>query len=368
VSDVDLGGAIKQSHILVVDDIPANVKLISMLLAQDGYANVETVMDPRQVRAMVASRRYDLILLDIRMPHLDGHELIELLREDYGRDYLPVLVLTAQTDEATRKRALESGVRDFLTKPFEFWELLHRVRNMLEVRVLYRELERYSQQLEERVAERTHQLEATRLDVLRRLAIVGEFRDNDTGMHVRRMSHYSRHLARLAGLPEETCTMILDAAPLHDIGKIGIPDGILLKQGKLDPSEWSVMQQHVEIGGKMLSDSSFEMLDMARIIALGHHERWDGNGYPHRVKGADIPVVARIVTICDVFDALTSTRPYKPAWTIEAAVTFLRDNAGTQFDPDLVALFLQNLPAFLEIRERFHEPGSEVAPVEHLLA
>jgi putative two-component system response regulator len=364
----DLAIAIKQSSILVVDDVPANIALISRVLAQDGYATVDTETDPRQVRSRVASHRYDLILLDIRMPHLDGHQLIDLLRLDYGNDYLPVLVLTAQTDMATRKRALEQGVRDFVTKPFELWELLHRVRNMLEVRVLWRELGHHSAGLEVRVAERTRELEDTRLDVLRRLALVGEFRDNDTGMHVRRMSHYSRHLANLAGLPDDQCSMILDAAPLHDIGKIGIPDGILLKQGTLDPKEWSVMQRHVEIGGHMLATPSFGLLAMARTIALAHHERWDGRGYPNGLTGDQIPLVARIVTVCDVFDALTSVRPYKPAWSIEDACGFLRENAGRQFDPGLVVLFLANLPEFLAIRERFLDPDSDSPPLEHLLA
>lgn len=360
----DIEQTIREAHILIVDDIEANIEVLTDALEDDGYKNVVSTTDSKRGLAMLSTAPYDLVLLDMRMPGMDGHEFLERMRERFTGRHLPVLVLTAQTDEQTRRRALAAGVRDFVTKPFMLWELLSRVRNTLELEVLYRRSKLANVELESRVRARTWELEDTRKEIIRRLATAGEFRDHETGQHVVRMSHFAHHLARAAGLAQETAEMIRDAAPLHDIGKIGIPDAILLKPGKLDPQEWEIMKRHAPIGGQILAGSGAPLLEMARRIALTHHEQWSGGGYPEGLAGEDIPLEGRIVTVADVFDALTSARPYKPSWTIERAVEYITEGAGTRLDPALVALFNRELPALLEIRERFrdeegHSPGAQ---------
>lgn len=360
----DIEQTIREAHILIVDDIEANIEVLTDALEDDGYKNVVSTTDSKRGLAMLSTAPYDLVLLDMRMPGMDGHEFLERMRARFTGRHLPVLVLTAQTDEQTRRRALAAGVRDFVTKPFMLWELLSRVRNTLELEVLYRRSKLANVELESRVRARTWELEDTRKEIIRRLATAGEFRDHETGQHVVRMSHFAHHLARAAGLAQETAEMIRDAAPLHDIGKIGIPDAILLKPGKLDPQEWEIMKRHAPIGGQILAGSGAPLLEMARRIALTHHEQWSGGGYPEGLAGEDIPLEGRIVTVADVFDALTSARPYKPSWTIERAVEYITEGAGTRLDPALVALFNRELPALLEIRERFrdeegHSPGAQ---------
>jgi putative two-component system response regulator len=350
-----IAAEIKNADILVVDDNAMNVRLVVDLLTHDGYTSITSETDPRRAVERCRERRFDLLILDIRMPHLDGHKVMELLREIYGDDYLPVLILTAQIDDDTKRRALASGAKDFLTKPILPWELLNRVYNLLEVRVLYNRMRGSKELLEQRVYERTHELEDTRLDVLRRLAIAGEFRDNETGMHVMRMSRFTQVIARAIGWSEDQHMAILNASPLHDIGKIGIPDGILLKPGRLDDDELKIMKSHAEIGARILERGSFPLLQLARTIAITHHEKWDGSGYPNGLAGEDIPLPGRIVAVADVFDAVTSARPYKPAWDIDRAVALLREGSGSHFDPELVAVFLNNLKEILDIRERFKD-------------
>jgi putative two-component system response regulator len=221
--------------------------------------------------------------------------------------------------------------------------------------MLYRKTRDFNAELELRVAERTLELQQTRMEVIRRLATAAEFRDNETGQHVARMSVFAHHLAVKLGLSESEATNIRDAAPLHDIGKIGIPDAILLKRGRLSAEEWAVMKRHAEIGGEILAGTSFPLLGLAQQIALTHHEKWDGSGYPNGLRGDAIPVAGRIVAVSDVFDALTSDRPYKPAWSIDDALAFMLENAGTHLDPTLVGLFHRELPAILALRERFRD-------------
>lgn len=352
---VDLNEAIKKARILVVDDNPANLTLATRLLEQGGYTDVQGETDPRKVYDMVVERPVDLLLLDIRMPHMDGYQLCEQLRPLFDGDYLPVLMMTAQTDQQTRRRALEIGIRDFLNKPFISWEFLHRVRNVLEVRLLYKKIRSNQDALTEEVRARTRELHETRIEIIRRLVTAGELRDNDTGLHVVRMSWYSRHLAQAYGLPMDVCEQILEAAPMHDVGKIGIPDAILLKPGRLTPQEWDVMKTHTTIGAKILSGSGFDLLRLAEEIALTHHERWDGAGYPHGLAGDQIPLAGRIVAIADVFDAVTSARPYKTAWSVEEARQMILDGAGAHFDPVLAHLFIEQLPHIVELKERFKD-------------
>ena len=350
------------AKILIVDDQRANVELLEMILEMAGYSDVTSVTDPRLVLDLYLERRFDLILLDIRMPHLDGFQVMEQLsavtRDD--NDYLPVLVLTAEKEEETRFRAFELGAKDFINKPFDQAEVLNRIYNMLEVRFLYKERIRQNEILEIKVQERTSELqdrnkelESTRLEIIRRLGRAGEYRDNETGMHVLRMSKSCQRLALAAGFNDSDAERILQASPMHDVGKIGIPDAVLLKPGKLTESEYEVIQTHVEIGGDIIGDQDIGLMRMARAIALTHHEKWDGSGYPNGLKGEEIPIEGRIAAICDVFDALTSARPYKKAWPIEEASAYIEEQAGKHFDPELVRLFNEILPDILAIRDKY---------------
>jgi len=253
-------------------------------------------------------------------------------------------------------RALNSGARDFITKPFYCNELLARVRNMLDAQLMHRMLYDQKAVLNEMVQTRTDELRRTRLQVVQQLGRAAEYRDNETGNHILRMSHISALLAKSIGWNEADCELMLHASPMHDIGKIGIPDHILLKPGKFEPEEWEIMKTHAVIGANILEGDDSELMKCAGEIALTHHEKWDGSGYPYGLSGAAIPLVGRIAALADVFDALTSVRPYKEAWTVEAAVDLIKENRGTHFDPELVAVFLEQLPGILKIRDQFSEP------------
>jgi len=347
---------LKESRILVVDDNPSNVLLLEALLQQEDYQNVSSTTDPTKVKGLHDENEFDLILLDIQMPKMNGFEVMEKLKEKHGDDdYLPVLVLTAQTDMETRLRSLDLGARDFVTKPFQHAEVLQRIHNSLEIRHLYKQQKEYSHTLEEKVHDATSELRKSQLDIIRCLGRAGEYRDNETGEHVIRMSKSCQVLALAYGMSERQAELILYASPMHDVGKIGIPDNILLKPGKLTPEEWETMQTHAQLGADILADNESEMVQLARSIALSHHEKWDGSGYPNGLKGEAIPIEGRIAAICDVFDALTSWRPYKKAWTVEEAVALLERDAGSHFDPNLVPLFISILPQVLSIREEHQD-------------
>ncbi|TAN51808.1 MAG: response regulator [Methylococcaceae bacterium] len=343
------------AKLLIVDDNRANVALLEKLLRRGGYEQVDTVTDPREVKALYEANRYDLILLDIRMPHLDGFQVMAQLRESKGDDYLSILVLTAELTSETKLRSLQEGARDFLSKPFDSVEVLARVRNLLEVRMFHNGLRNQNRVLEEQVRQRTQELENTRLEIIRRLGRAAEYRDNETGAHVIRMSKYCALLGEQVGMDVKACELLLNASPMHDIGKIGIPDRILLKPGKLDAEEWAIMQTHAAIGAEMLSGHDSELLQMAEVIALTHHEKWDGTGYPRQLKGEDIPVVGRITAVCDVFDALTSVRPYKKAWSVADALAELEKLRGSHFDPLLVDKFHNIVQDVLKIKEQFKD-------------
>jgi putative two-component system response regulator len=255
--------------------------------------------------------------------------------------YLPILVLTADISQSIKQRALACGAKDFLTKPFDITEVVLRMRNLLETRFLHLRLAGHNRELEVKVRERTLDLEAARVEVLQRLSLAAEFRDDDTGQHTQRVGHTSALLAQALGLPDEEVGLVRLAAPLHDVGKIGIADAILLKPGKLTPEEFGVMTTHTSIGGKILTGSHSPLLQLAERIALNHHERWDGGGYPHGRCGEDIPLAGRIVSVADVFDALTHPRPYKKAWPVEQAVAEVERLGGSKFDPAVVAVFLR---------------------------
>jgi putative two-component system response regulator len=347
-----------RAKILIVDDQSANVLLLEKMLSTQGFLNVFSTTDPRTVTDLYLMHRFDLILLDISMPYMNGFEVMEALQKIENESYVPVLVLTAQTDRETRIHSLELGAKDFLTKPFDRLEVLTRIRNMLEVRVLHNQVRDQNKILEVKVRERTQELNDSRLEVIRRLGRAAEYRDNETGLHIIRMSKYSQRIASATGMSDIDAEKILYASPMHDIGKIGIPDSILLKPGKLDAEEWGTMQTHTTIGAEILSGHTSELMEMASEIALSHHEKWDGSGYPNRLSGEEIPLTGRIVALADVFDALTTERPYKHAWSVEDAMNLLHEQSGKHFQPDLVDLFTDILDDILAIRALHMEPAA----------
>jgi len=342
--------------ILIVDDEPANLKLLDRMLGGQGYQNLVLVEDPREVVDRYRTVRPDLILLDINMPHLDGYQVMEQLKALNDPLLPPIVILTAQHGKDYLLRALAVGARDFIGKPFDRNELLMRVRNLLDAQLAHRLVYDQKTMLEDMVRARTDELHRTRLQVVQRLGMAAEYRDEETGNHILRMSHSCALLARGAGWSESGCDLILNASPMHDIGKIGIPDAIMLKPGKFEPHEWEIMKTHAAIGGKLLEGDDSTLMRMAREIAITHHEKWDGSGYPNGLVGEAIPQSGRIAALADVFDALTSVRPYKKAWTVEAAVGYIEENSGKHFDPNLVEVFLRELPSIEVIRERFAEP------------
>ena len=334
-------GRLTGARIVMVDDERENLDLLADVLGREGYTNLCTTTRPLEALEMCRAEPPDLLVLDLLMPELDGLGLLDALAEDLEDFELrPVLVVTADRSREAKRRALSRGARDFLTKPFSPSEIRLRVVNLLETRFLYLELRRQNERLEERVRERTADLEEARLEILERLALAAEWRDDDTGEHTRRVGRMAADLGRTIGLSEEETRLVRRAAPLHDVGKIGIHDSILLKPGPLDEEEFEIMKTHARIGAEILSGSRFPSLRAAEEIALSHHERWDGSGYPQGLVRAAIPLRARIVALADVFDSLTHTRVYKPAWTAEEAIDYIGDGAGTQFDPDLVQAFL----------------------------
>jgi putative two-component system response regulator len=330
----------KQLRILAVDDQPWNALLLRRILEQAGYTQVETITDPTRVVEMFVRTKPDLVLLDLHMPVIDGFELMRQLAPltDGGRS-VPFMVLTADDSDAIRRRALAAGARDFLTKPFDQTELLLRVRNLLEIKLLQDRLRQQNHSLEVQVAARTRDLEQARAEILDRLALAAEYRDDATQGHARRIGRTCAHIAAALGLPAAEVELIRRAAPLHDVGKIGVPDAILLKDGSLTRSEFALIKAHATIGGQILSGGGTPLLRVAADIALTHHERWDGTGYPHGLTAEEIPLPGRITSVADVFDALTHDRPYKQAWPLTLAVAEIVEQAGRQFDPDVVQAF-----------------------------
>ncbi len=298
---------------------------------------------------------YDVIVTDFSMPGKDGLALLQTLRNTERTKDIPIVILTGSSEKELKRRALQMGATDLLSKPVDREDLLARLQSCLRLKNYLDEINANNAILGQRVKERTQELAKTRLQVIRRLSRAAEFKDNETGTHVIRMSLYSALLASRAGVGKEESDLLLNAAPMHDIGKIGIPDRILLKPGKLDPEEWEIMKTHVSIGAEILSGDDSDLLKLARTVVLEHHEKWDGSGYPFGLKGAEISLAGRIVSVCDVFDALTSKRPYKEAWSIEEAMRFIHEQKGKHFDPDLVDPFKELLPEILDIRKRFSD-------------
>ncbi len=325
---------LKDAKILIVDDEPANVRFLEIVLQEAGYSTLCSTTDAREAVSRFQDFQPDIILLDLHMPHLDGFEVMGQLKSHVEEEsYLPILVLTADTTPQTKRRALAGGAKDFLSKPLDTSEVLLRLNNLLHTRF-------QNQILEEKVRERTHDLEKAQLETLQRLALAAEYRDDDTGLHAKRVGMTAGRIAEALGLPPAQVDLILRAAPLHDVGKIGIADGILLKTGKLTDEEFVTMKQHSVIGARILSGSSSPWLQLAETIALSHHERWNGRGYPAGLSGEAIPQIGRIVAVADVFDALTHERPYKKAWPVVEATAEIEAQGGNQFDERVVKAFL----------------------------
>jgi putative two-component system response regulator len=333
------------ARILIVDDEETNVDVLRRILQTAGYTAVHGITDSTETVPAFHQFRPDLILLDLKMPKMDGFAVLEALAPLIPQDtYLPILILTGDIRFEARQRALSGGAKDFLIKPFDLTEVLLRIRNLLETRFLYLLLQEQNQSLEVRVAARTRELEESRVEVLQRLSEAAEYRDDDTGQHTRRVAALAAAIGRTLGLDHSTVELIRWSAPLHDVGKIGIPDSVLLKPGRLTPEEMEVMKSHTTIGARILMGGRSPLIQMAETIALNHHERWNGSGYPRGMTDEEIPLEARLVAVADVYDALTHDRPYRAAWTIDQTRQEIRAGAGYHFDPRIVDAFLRLPP------------------------
>ncbi len=334
--------SIHDARIAVVDDETANVQLLQRILELEGYTDVSGYTDPREFLDTCRILPPDLVLLDLMMPEINGFEVLKRFQEGVDDfDYRPVMIITSDDDRDTKQKALSSGARDFLAKPVSPVEVRLRVGNLLQTRSLQLELQRHAERLEERVQSRTAQLEEARLEILERLALAAEYRDDATGEHTRRVGRECAALAEALGLPSDQVEDIRRAALLHDVGKIALPDSILLKQGSLTDDETEKMREHTTVGARILSGSRFPMMRIAEEIALHHHECWDGSGYPDGLKGDQIPLAARIASVINVFDSLTHKRVYKRAWTTEEALDEIERMAGSKFDPVVAEVFLR---------------------------
>ena len=349
--------------IFVVDDNETNLILFTQLARSLGQElEVEGFLDPRQALAACAVAMPDLVLVDYMMPDMDGHEYIAAMRAMPSAKEVPIVMVTAADERHVRHKALDLGATDFIAKPVDPNEVKARLRNLLALRRSHLRLQDRNLWLGQEVRKATQALIDREQELILRLAKAAEFRDPETGGHIQRMAHYSELIAANMGLSEEQRELILQAAPMHDVGKMGIPDGILLKPGKLDKDEFRVMKQHPEIGHTILKGSNSTLIQVAAEIALTHHEKWNGEGYPKGLAGEAIPLFGRIVAVADVFDALTSTRPYKRAWSMEQAVSFISDSSGSHFDPVCVNAFLADWGAVQAIRDRFQDPDQTDDP------
>lgn len=333
--------------ILVVDDIACNIQVLKGVLDTEYKVLAAT----NGHKALTIARQHpqpDMILLDVMMPEIDGFEVCRLLKENPSTRHIPVIFVTAKSEFVDEALGFELGAVDYISKPFNPEIIKTRVKAHLS-------LSTQNHHLEHLVKARTHELESTRLAIINKLARAAEYKDNETGMHVVRMALYSKLLAEKISADRTWSDLLYNAAPMHDVGKIGIPDAILCKPGKLDAQEWEIMKTHAEIGANILDGEESHLLILAKEVALNHHEKWNGSGYPNGLVGKDIPLSARVIALADVFDALTSERPYKKAWSIEKAAELIKQESGEHFDPDLVVHFLNLLPEFKDIANKHRD-------------
>jgi putative two-component system response regulator len=353
--------------VLVVDDSEANLKLLTMAL--DGAADIMVASNGREALEAVAMERPDLIVLDIRMPEMDGYQVCTALKRDPHTRDIPVIFVSGLSDIDDKARGFALGAVDFIGKPFDIAEVRMRVTTQLHLKQAMAALSRSNEDLELRVRQRTSDLQQaldryrkSSIDTIFRLSKAAEYKDDDTGAHVIRMAYFSRIIARTMGLPGEMVDGLFYAAPMHDVGKIGIPDRILGKKGKLDEEEWRVMKLHPIIGSRILEKGDSELIALAEIIAISHHEKWDGSGYPYRLGGADIPLVGRIVAVADVFDAVTSQRPYKEAMSLQDALKIIEEGRGKHFDPAVVEAFFAAMDEIITIKKSYSDQSAQSFP------
>lgn len=320
--------------LLLVDDEPVNLRVLKQLLGKDYILYFAKSGD--EALKLAEKQRPDLILMDVMMPEMTGFQACTHLKKTPGLKHIPVIFVTALNDATDEAEGFAVGGVDYITKPISPPVVLARVKTHLSL-------------------VQSEELRRTRMQVIQRLGRAAEYKDNETGMHVLRMSHFSKIIALAYGFSEARADMLLHAAPMHDIGKIGIPDSIMLKPGRLTDSEFEVMKTHPKIGAEILGDADSDLMNLARIVALTHHEKWDGTGYPEGLAGEDIPIEGRIVAVADVFDALTSRRPYKEAWPVDKTLDFMHSQSGIHFDPALIALLDQCLDDILEVKERWKD-------------
>jgi len=349
------------STILVVDDEQVNLELISAVFSDNPNILVFTATDGSEALEFLKERIPDVIVLDIRMPKVTGLEVLNYLKSNPATSSIPVIILSG--DEQEKKKALNQGASDFVSKPFDAEELKLRIINNLKAKKYGDLIRDINEALQKEVMKKTKDIrnalqlaKEAEYEMVVKLGMISEFRDSETGQHIRRISYYAKLLAQLYGLSEEEQNLIFYAAPLHDVGKIGIPDNILKKPGPLTPEEFEIIKLHTTIGAKILeSDPRFVTLKAGKIIAEQHHEKWNGTGYPYGLKGEDIHIYARIVAICDVFDAMTSDRVYRPAFSIEQSLDIMKKGESSHFDPVLFRIFINNFTDILKIKETFKD-------------
>ncbi len=374
----------KSARIAIVDDESINIKVVRKHLQGAGYSDFVSTTDSTAAIALITEQSPDVVLLDVMMPKIDGIQILQSIRATHQLRHLPVLILTASTDAQTKLKCLDAGATDFLAKPVDPNDLIPRLRNALIVKAHHDHLAHYAQELERQVQIRTAELEASNLQVIYCLARAGELRDDTTGQHVLRVGRYAGVLAREVGCSESDARLIGLAAQLHDVGKIGVPDAILNKPGKLTSEEFALMQRHCMTGARIarpLTDEEWQavrthdevavespslgsqpLLALVQTIITTHHERWDGRGYPNGIAGEAIPLAGRIVSVADVFDALTNKRPYKAAMEVDAALKIIVDGSGTQFDPNVVNALVRSLDRIVDIHRQLREDEPPATP------
>ncbi|MGH9383333.1 MAG: HD domain-containing phosphohydrolase [Vicinamibacterales bacterium] len=328
------------AHIVLLDDEPINLRWLTAVMQQAGFHSVTSLTDGYDLEALVREAPPDLVITDVHMPGFDGFAVLQVLQPLIVEERLPVLMITGDSSAEVRRRALANGAKDFVTKPFDAIEVTLRVKNLLETRILFRDLQKQNRTLLESTTGQTRELESTRIEMIERLALAAEYRDESTNQHNQRVGELSARIAEVIGLTPEDASLLRRAAALHDIGKIGIPDGLLRKPSRLTPSEQRVMQTHTSIGARIVGGSHVPLLKLVETVALSHHEHWDGSGYPKGLAGDEIPLPGRIVAVADAFDALSSDRPYRAALTVDETLEIMRKESGKHFEPRLVdALF-----------------------------
>lgn len=349
------------STVLILDDQSVSRMILEELIQSiNEDVHIESFADPVIALDWAKHNPHDLVITDYKMPNMDGVEFTHWLRQIPSCADVPVVVITCMNEKTVRYRALEAGATDFLIKPFDHYECKARCRNLLKLRRQQAIIKDRAQLLEKEINQKTADIEQREKETLLRLARAGEYRDEETGVHVTRMSKYATIIAEEIGLNQSKCEIIRHAAPMHDIGKIGIPDHILLKPGKLNADEMKIIQSHTTIGFEILRDSPSDYLQTGAVIALAHHERYDGTGYPYNISGNNIPIEARIVAVADVFDALLSERPYKKPWSIDRALDYIKDQREKHMDPDCVDAFFVRLSDILAIHNQWTEQHKQI--------